>query len=164
MQAYQFLDANGKGFVSINEMPERFVEVSQAEKQWALANYLLVKGQNSYIAITGIQEYGYTFFTPEYSAPIGYALGPMYESQGVAMRDFSNGKAIVNPSSFNQKFTILLSSGVYQDLYGNKIDGLTLDAQSGIVLLGKSTPVSYLFYGRSNTILNLPPVNIFNNP
>jgi hypothetical protein len=164
MQAYQFLDANGKGFVSINEMPERFFEVSQAEKQWALANYLLVKGQNSYIAITGIQEYGYTFFTPEYSAPIGYALGPMYESQGVAMRDFSNGKAIVNPSSFNQTFTILLPSGVYQDLYGNKINRLTLDAQSGIVLLGKSTPVSYLFYGRSNTLLNLPPVKIFNNP
>jgi hypothetical protein len=80
------------------------------------------------------------------------------------MRDFSNGKAIVNPSSFNQKFTILLPSGVYQDLYGNKIDGLTLDAQSGIVLLGKSAPVSYLFNGRSKTILNLPPLQIFHNP
>ena len=155
MEAFQFLVANGKAFVSINEMPEPFAKVSQAEKQWALANYLLVKGQYSYIAITGIQEYGYTLMTPEYSAAIGHALGPMYQSQGVYMRDFSNGIAIVNPSSFDQTFNIILSSGVYQDLYGNKTNFLTLAPQTAVVLLGKTTHRSDLFPGPNNALLSL---------
>jgi len=44
----------------------------------------------------------------------------MYESQGVYMRDFSNGLAIVNPPSTNQTAYIILPAGFYQDLYGNK--------------------------------------------
>jgi hypothetical protein len=164
MEALQYLDANGKGFVSINEMPEHFAQVSQAEKHWALANYLLVKGHFSYIAITGIQEYGYTLITPEYSAAIGHALGPMYQSQGVYMRDFSNGMAIVNPSSFNQTFTILLPSGVYQNLYGNELNVLTLAPQSGIVLLRKTPPTFDLFLHSDNTLLSLSPFQIFHSP
>jgi len=164
MEAYQFLVANGKAFVSINEVPEPFAKVSQAEKQWALANYLLVKGQYSYIAITGIQEYGYTLIAPEYSAPIGHALGLMYQSQGVYMRDFSNGIAIVNPSSFDQTFNIILASGVYQDLYGNKVNLLTLAPQTGIVLLGKTTHRSDLILGPKDALLSLSPFQIFRTP
>jgi hypothetical protein len=135
IQALQSLDTNGKGFVTINEMPEPFAEVSLKEKQWALANYLLAKGEYSYIAITGIQEYGRIFTAPEYSATIGYALNSMYKDQGVFMRDFSTGKAIVNPSPY-QSFTISLPPGIYQDFYGNKLDSITLEPRSGIVLLG----------------------------
>jgi hypothetical protein len=135
-------------------MPEPFAQISQAEKQWALANYLLVKGRFSYIAITGIQEYGYTLMAPEYSAPVGHALGLMYQSQGVYMRDFSNGLAIVNPSSFGQTFNIILPSDVYQDLYGNKINLLTLEPQSGIVLLGKTTHRSYLLPDPNHALEN----------
>jgi len=163
MEAFQFLDANGKGTVSINEMPEAFAKISQAEKQWALANYLLVKGQFSYITICGIQEYNSLLITPEYSAAIGHALGPMYQSQGVYMRDFSNGKAIVNPSSYDT-FNIVLPSGMYQDLYGNNLDTLTLDPQSGIVLLGKTAPTSYLFFGPTNNLLSLSPIQISRIP
>jgi Hypothetical glycosyl hydrolase family 15 len=164
IEAFQYLAANGKAFVIIDEMPEPFAQVSQAEKQWALANYLLVKGQYSYIAITGIQEYGKTLLTPEYSADIGHALGPMYQSQGVYMRDFSNGIAIVNPSSFNQTFNIILPSGVYQDLYGNKINLLTLQPQTGIVLLEKTTHTAYLFSGPNNAFFSFSPNQIFGFP
>jgi len=137
MQALQSLDAMGKGFVSINGMPEDFDMITQAEKQWALANYLLVKGRYSYIAITGFQEYGYIFTTSEYAAEIGHAPSVMYKSQNVYMRDFSNGLAIVNPSS-SQSFKITLLSNTYQDLYGNKVDSLTLEPLSGIVLLRRN--------------------------
>jgi hypothetical protein len=139
MQALQSLDELGKGFISINQFRKDFDEISQTEKQWALANYLLVKGKYSYIAITGYQEYGHLFTTPEYYAPIGYALNSMYLAQGVYMRDFSNGKAIVNPSS-DQSFAISLPTGVYQDLYNNNLDAVILEPHSGIVLLGK--PIS----------------------
>ncbi len=136
MQALQSLDAMGKGFVSINEMPEDFDQVSQAEKQWAIANYLLVKGNFSYIAITGIQEYGRLNITPEYSAEIGHAINPMYQFKNLYMRDFSNGLAIVNPFP-SQTYTINLIPGTYQDLYGNDVDVVTMKPISGIVLIKK---------------------------
>ena len=163
IHALQSLDTMGKGFVSINEMPEAFAKVSQAEKQWALANYLLVKGKYSYIAITGIQQYNTILITPEYSAPIGHALNPMYLSQGVFMRDFSNGKAIVNPSS-TDTFNIILPSGEYQDLYGNNVDTLTLNTHSGIVLVGKTEPTSYLFSGPNSNYLSLSLIQISRIP
>jgi len=141
MLALESLDANEKGFVTINEMPEPFTQVSQKEKQWALANYLLAKGKYSYIAITGIQEYGYLFNTPEYFAAIGYALNFMYKEQGVYMRDFSTGKAIVNPSA-SQSFTISLIANKYQDLYGNKLNTITLEPRGGIVLIARPQPPS----------------------
>jgi hypothetical protein len=157
MQAIQSLDANGKGFVSINEMPEPFAEVSQAEKQWAIANYLLVKGRYSYLAITGIQEYGHIFTTPEYAANIGRAPSVMYKSQNVYMRDFSNGLAIVNPSS-SQSFTIILLPNTYQDLYGNNVDSIPLEPLSGIVLLRKPISTSARFFASSNISYILPPL------
>jgi hypothetical protein len=155
MQALQSLDADGKGFVTINEMPEDFDMVTQAEKQWAIANYLLVKGRYSYIAITGVQEYGHLFITPEYSAAIGHAIAPMYQSQNVYMREFSSGIAIVNPSSV-QSFPIILLPGIYQDLYGNKVDTLTLGKRSGIVLI-KRTSAFDLFLSPGMISYILPP-------
>ncbi|HVM71215.1 MAG TPA: putative glycoside hydrolase [Anaerolineales bacterium] len=163
IEGIQYLDANGKGFVSINEMPEPFAQVSQAEMQWALANYLLVKGQHSYIAITGIQEYGHQLIAPEYSAAIGHPLGPMYQSQGVYMRDYSNGLAIVNPSSFGQTFNILLPGRKYQDLYGSKVNLLTLAPQSGSVLL-KTAHASNLFFDPTAALLSSCLVQLFRFP
>jgi hypothetical protein len=152
MQALQSLDALGKGFVSINEMPEVFDAVSQAEKQWTLANYLLVKGRYSYIAITGVQEYGIIFTTPEYSAAIGHALNAMYLSQDVYMRDYSNGLAIVNPAS-SQSFAITLVPDIYQDLYGNNVDTITLEPHSGIVLLRKNALSNLVFSPRRTSLI-----------
>jgi len=152
MQALQSLDALGKGFVSINEMPVDFDAVSQAEKQWTLANYLLVKGKYSYIAITGIQEYGVIFTTPEYSTAIGHALSVMYQSQNVYMRDYSNGLAIVNPAS-SQSFAITLVPDIYQDLYGNNVDTITLEPHSGIVLLRKNALSNLVFSPRRTSLI-----------
>ena len=164
MEGFQYLNAHGKGFVSINEMPEPFDQISQAGKQWVLANYLLAKGQYSYITIAGNHGTAHQFTLPEYSALIGHPLGPMYQSQGVYMRDYSNGLAIVNPSSFNQTFTIILSSGVYQDLYGNKTSLLTLEPQTGIVLLGKTKHKADLFSSPDNSFLNFSPDQTFPTP
>ena len=140
IKIFQGLDAQGKGFVSINQMPVPFEQVTKQQKQWVLANYLLVKGNHSYVSITGEQEYGTIFTTPEYSAPIGRALNEMYVLQGVYMRDFSNGKTIVNPS--HDKSLIIKLLGVYRDLYGNSVSSVTLKPLSGMVLLGKKSSVS----------------------
>jgi hypothetical protein len=159
MQALQALDEKGKGFVSINEMPEDFDQISQAEIQWALANYLLAKGRYSYIAISGVQEYGSIFITPEYATGIGHAPSVMYKSQNVYMRDFSNGLAIVNPSS-SQAFTITLIPNTYQDLYGDKVDTITLEPLSGIVLIRKTFLTYSHLFTFSKVAYSLPPFQI----
>lgn len=145
MNIYKSLAQKNKGLFIIDEMEGSFANISQADKQWFIANYLLIKGKHTYLTITGNQEYGYLFLTPEYDAPIGAAKDIMYKSQDVYMRDFTNGKAIVNPSS-TQSYTVTLPSGVYKDLYGNSQNSITLGPRSGIVLLGSpdSTIVKYI--------------------
>jgi hypothetical protein len=88
----------------------------------------------------------------------------MYQSQGVYMRDFSNGLAIVNPSSSNQTFNIILPSGVYQDLYGNDQNLLALESQSGIVLLGKTAHTAGLFSAPGNAFLGFSSSQFFHIP
>jgi|GEM_PF-724748 len=144
LEKAQFLQqylANGQhGWFTVNQEPVAFNQVTNAQVQWVLANYMLLKNNASYFYIAGYQQYGSLNIRPEYSAQVGYALGPFYSSQNVYMRDYSNGKAIVNPSS-TQTYTVTLPTGVYQDLYGNQLNQVTLAPISGIVLLG-TTPVS----------------------
>jgi hypothetical protein len=135
MQALQNFLSAGHGLFSINQESVSFSHLTHGQVQWALANYLLIKNNASYINITGYQEYGKLDIRPEYSAPIGYATSAMYPSQNGYMRDFSNGKAIVNPSS-SKTITISLPANTYQDLYGHIISQpFTLAPHSGIVLL-----------------------------
>ncbi|MGI8824504.1 MAG: hypothetical protein ACR2JC_02450, partial [Chloroflexota bacterium] len=103
--------------------------------QWALANYLLVKYKHTYFWWGGAAQYGYApFLQREEEAQIGSPADDFYASQNVYMRDFSNGLALVNPSS-RSPFTISLPAGRYQDLYGNAISTYTMQPHSGLVLL-----------------------------
>lgn len=137
MQAFISLDEAGKGFVSINQLPKDFDQATPQEIQWILANYLMAKGRYSYVSISGVQEYGRIFTIPEYEAKIGRPRSVMYQSQNVFMRDYSHGMVIVNPSS-RESYDVILIPNTYLDLYGNPVDALTLEPQSGIVLLKKS--------------------------
>lgn len=109
------------------------------QKEWALGNYLLVKGAHSYIYIaSGINngiEYGHMNLIPEYGIQIGHPINTMYQSQNVYMRDYSNGKTLVNPSS-KQTYTVSLS-GNFKDIYGQPVNtsSITLAPHSALVLL-----------------------------
>jgi Hypothetical glycosyl hydrolase family 15 len=136
MQALQYLIAIGKGLISVNQEPEDFAHLSNDEVQWVLANYLLVKGRYSYVFMSGYQEYGQLLIRPEYGAQIGRAAGPLIASQQVYMRRYTNGLAIVNPSS-TTAYTVHLPANTYVDLYGNGLTSGTvvMPAHSGMVLL-----------------------------
>jgi len=124
-----------RGFFSINQEPVPFANVTKVQAQWALANYLLVKNNASFVYICGKQQYGYMFLQPEYAAQIGSPVDAMHQNQGIYQRDFTNGIAIVNPSSSNS-YTVELPAG-YRDLYGN-VPGpeLIMPAHSGLLLIG----------------------------
>lgn len=68
-----------RGFLSINQEPVPFARVTKKQIQWALANYLLVKNNASFVYICGKQEYGYVFIRPEYAAQIGSPVNAMYK-------------------------------------------------------------------------------------
>ncbi len=135
------LAALGKGQFFITGYPEPNLQsISKAERQWTLSNYLMFKGIHTYLFISSAPDdygssYGYINIIPEYSVKIGHALNTMYQLQGVYMRDYSHGKAIVNPSSSHTSVISLLPNR-YKDLYGNVIQGsITLQPHSGMVLL-----------------------------
>lgn len=135
MQSLQRFLASGHGLFSINQEPVSFANLTDDQVQWVLANYLLLKNNASYVNISGYQQYGSLNIRPEYSVPIGHATNTMYSSQNTYMRDFSNGKAIVNPSS-SKTATVSVPLNTYIDLYGHIITKpILLAAQSGIVLL-----------------------------
>src|SRR6266568_3664023 len=144
MQALQTFMSNGpKGWYPNNQEPVSFANLTNDQVQWALANYLLIKNNTSYLSISGYQEYGYLLIRPEYAAPIGSPTNAYYALQNVYMRDFTGGLVIVNPSSSTQ-YTVSLPSGKYKDLYGNTIGtSYTLPVHSGVVLqLATSTFVA----------------------
>jgi PKD repeat protein/Cu/Ag efflux protein CusF len=140
---FQNVTNMGKGLIIVNTMNENFPDLTNAKKQWCIASYLLCKGNHTYMSINGmidnVQEYGVLHTCPEYNAKIGSATNSMYSSQNVYMRDFTNGRAIVNPSATNSR-TVTLPANTYMTLYSNTtINSITLPAASAVVLLGTTT-------------------------
>ncbi|HEX9412142.1 MAG TPA: hypothetical protein VF916_01435 [Ktedonobacterales bacterium] len=130
---WSFLSA-GHGWQDINQFGSPFSSLTTAQKQWAIANYLLLKNNASWIYICGPQEYGTLLMTPEYGAQIGSPTGAYYQSQSVYMRNFTNGVALVNPSA-STSYTVTLA-GSHHDLYGHAVGSqVTLPPASGLVLL-----------------------------
>lgn len=132
MQSMHRFATSGRGFLIINEEPSSLVTPQQI--QWALANYLLVKGNFTYMTITGIQQYGLLLDRPEYHAPIGGALNAMHAVDCSYRREYTNGLALVNPSS-STACQVSFPANLYRDLGGNLVATFTLAPDSGIVLL-----------------------------
>ncbi len=123
----------------------------RADVQWVLANYLMIKYNHTYVDLVGNQDasgnaqYGYPMI-PQHEYPtveqIGSATNDFYASQGVYMRDYTNGLTIVNPSS-GATFSVNLPSGRYKDLYGHVVTTpLNLAPHTGAVLLLTDTPAN----------------------
>ncbi len=134
------LNQMNKGFFlpsEWNNVPND-ASISHAQINWTLANYLLVKGQHSYVNIyplwQGVQGYGNFYDRPEYHVAIGHATSGRYSYQGVQRRDYSGGMTLVNPSS-SVSYTVTLPA-TYTDLWGNNLTSLTLGPASAEVLLG----------------------------
>jgi hypothetical protein len=133
----------GKGLFIINKEPYN-VSAHMTDKnararfdlQWALANYLLVKYTHTYFLWGGHDQVPGRppIMQREYSAPIGSPTDGFYQSQGVYMRDFTNGRAVVNPD-LSTSHAVTFPTGKYKDLYGHNITRYSMPAHSGLVLL-----------------------------
>jgi len=138
MAALKYVESKGLCYMTNGEEPQPTKKITQAERLWVLANYLLVKNHCTYVYMTGTtdgqQDYGSLYIFPEYSIPIGHPTGPMTKKQGVWERCFSGGLALVNP--YNKTATVTLPPGDYTDVNGNPAGPtVTMTHQTGLILL-----------------------------
>lgn len=136
--ALQYVESKGLCYMTNGEEPGPTENISQAERLWVLANYLLIKNDCTYVYMTGItngsQDYGSLFVFPEYSVAIGHATSAMTKKQGAWMRMFSGGLTLVNP--YSATATVTLPPGNYVDVNGNAVSSpVTLMRQTGTILL-----------------------------
>ena len=134
----EYVQSQGKAYFSINEWNVT-PPLPNADVQWSLASYLMSKERASAIFASGVQQYGSDNWRPEYAAAIGTPCGAMQKTQGVYVREYQHGYAIVNPTTSAATFT--LPSGSFTDLYGNPANSsVSLPVDTGMVLLCTSGP------------------------
>ncbi|MBV9006540.1 MAG: hypothetical protein JO181_17885, partial [Solirubrobacterales bacterium] len=144
--ALEYLNRQGKGF-DVNAIVDepRDSAVTSNQLNWALANYLLVRGARSYTYVYGGKGLGFsgspsgygTFFDrPDYHVPIGHPVAGPYVSHGLQMRAYSGGLVIVDARR-SATYTIRLDR-IYNDMGGHAISSARLSPATGIVLLSPS--------------------------
>jgi hypothetical protein len=110
----------------------------RADLEWAMANYLLVKTSHTYFWFGGPQQYGYPVATQrEELAHLGWPLGGMRQERGIYLRRYSSGMALVNPGYV--PITVTPYGGKYEDLYGQRLNRVTMRPHSGLVLVSRTS-------------------------
>jgi len=128
------LQAKHVCYMLMGEEPQSHDAITPAERQWAIANYLLVRNNCTYMYMSGQQEYGYFFPMPEYGVAIGRPAGDREIVQGVYERAYSNGLVLVNPS--DTQFRVRLPSGQWKDVNGNALGPrVAMKPWTGLILL-----------------------------
>jgi len=141
VDALEYLNHVGKAFV-VSGIVDASADsdVTPGQINWVLSNYLLVKGAHSYTYVyargdsaTGPTGYGTFYDRAQYHAPIGHPVSGREQDDGLQLRRYSGGLAIVNPSP-SHSYTIRLGSK-YRDMFGRTYESVTLTPASAIVLL-----------------------------
>jgi hypothetical protein len=108
---------------------------------WAVANYLLVRGPQTFIAFYGgpppATVRNLVLERPEFSVQIGAPTGEPARIPGTKMwsRAYTNGIVLVNPSATSAHSTAL-PAGTYRDLEGRLWRGrITVPPTTGLVLV-----------------------------
>jgi hypothetical protein len=109
--------------------------VTAAQLDWSIATYLMGKRGAASLDVVDSHGYGYEYYYPQYNASIGHACGKMYAAQGVYLRRYSGGLAIVNTKP-GQSFTVNLPQAAYTSIEGGAVQSPVLvGGSTGMVLL-----------------------------
>jgi len=116
------------------EEPQDSADITPAERQWAIGNYLLVKDNCTYMYMTGQQQYGDLVTFPEYKKAFGKPQGDRFLTQGIWERLYTKGLTLVNP--YNTAASVDLPAGRWFDVNGARVGpSVTLDPQTALLLL-----------------------------
>lgn len=103
---------------------------------WAIANYLLVREDRTYMLLTYIEEASKRVDRPEYekAEKIGAPIEEPQKQNGVWTRRYEKGLVVVNPSAKSQG-SFALGGGIYRDLAGRERTGtIAIPPATGLVL------------------------------
>ena len=134
------VQANRGCYMENGEEPALSKDITQAERLWVVANYLLTRDDCTYVWMSGFtasgaQDYGRIILFPEYALAIGKPTGDAHAVGDAWERSYSGGLALVNPSG--RKATIPLH-GSYVEENGTRYSGsITLRAGTGEILLAR---------------------------
>jgi hypothetical protein len=129
--------AKAKPLVVIEQVCPTLAEITPATITWSLANYLLIKQDRTYLALTPeVEPYGALYDFPELYLKLGSPLGPMAERHGVYFRQFQRVLALVNPSTRSEATFDVAGTGWRDEATGAAESGpVTLDAATAMVLV-----------------------------
>ncbi|MGB8810498.1 MAG: putative glycoside hydrolase, partial [Acinetobacter calcoaceticus] len=100
-----------------------------------VATLLAMNGDNCYFGYNAAYYYGYeggANYMPVFVTNLGSPSGSYYQSQGIYMRNFTNGIVLFNPS--DNSYNLDLGNN-YQLLNGTIVSSLILGSWSGEILL-----------------------------
>lgn len=124
-----------RGYVSMNTLCVPYALAPPAELNWIVANFLLVRGAHSYLAVVGPGDSGKLLDYAGLDVPVGQPSGEPRSDGDVMLRDYEHGLVAVNPSS-RRTVALALPPGTWTDQSGAVVaPELNLPPRSGIVLL-----------------------------
>ncbi|GAA1599162.1 hypothetical protein GCM10009804_64710 [Kribbella hippodromi] len=122
--------------LAINQTTEdTLANATQAQIDWAVANYLLYREQKSMLTICGVGEYHVFVDCQQLHTNIGApSAAPVLDASGAYTRRYQRGMTLVNKSA-SATAVVTLPAGTFTDLHGNTVSGqLSLPPNSGSVL------------------------------
>lgn len=138
VQMIHAVQANGGCYMENGEEPGLSKDISQTERLWVVANYLVIRDDCTYVWMsgftkTGEQDYGRILLYPEYRLAVGSAVGAPVGIAGAWERVYSAGLALVNPTEHSVKIPL---TSAYVDENGKSYaKSITLPATTGQILL-----------------------------
>ncbi|GAA2823556.1 twin-arginine translocation signal domain-containing protein [Kribbella solani] len=122
--------------LAINQTTEdTLATATQAQIDWAVANYLLYREQKSMLTICGVGEYHVFVDCQQLHTNIGApSAAPVLDPSGAYTRRYQRGMTLVNKSA-SATAVVTLPAGTFTDLHGATVSGqLSMPPNSGSVL------------------------------
>ena len=143
------IEADGVCYHLNGEEPQDTTRISLPEREWIVANYLLMKSDCTYLYITGYraagtatvapsgtrrtQDYGRYCLFPEYSLAIGHPAAAPKLSNSLWVRQYSHGIVLVNPTDHALAFHA--QQRLYALAAASPADFFTVGPHAGLILL-----------------------------
>jgi hypothetical protein len=117
---YRRLVQGGRGLMIQETTCDNLADMTPELRSWMFANYLLIRGDKTYITI--VPRRGLVYYDgAEYYLPIGAPAGPPVERDGVYTREYQHGLVAVNPDAVPRPLP--LGSASYVDIKGAVASG-----------------------------------------
>jgi len=110
--------AQTRSLILVNQACSRYESIERSMLEWVIANYLLIRGTSTYLAVTGEQEYGTLLNPVKLRADVGSPISRLLdgETELIKYRHYEKGLVIVNGDP-SRRYTFKLDH-IYKDMNG----------------------------------------------